>query len=219
MAGSQQYEYERDIRAGVEMANFLVNLGDRRFQEYRKMGLHVIPRSAWNRLDPEMQKRCAVKGVETRADDHQTHAGAPIEDMPLADTSVALPSDQAIADDPDDQPEELSHPIMSLCADERTWYILRQMLDIIIAAPNARLEAECFRISSGLGFLDDITEASVARKHGLTRAAVSKRCVRQTKLLGMRPSQFMRSMALRQKYRNARIKSLQRQKKGVDPVR
>lgn len=189
------------------MARFLLRLSERDFAKYKETNLHVVPRGAWARLSEEEQAQARAKGILAKADDYQTHSGAPVDEMPIADpydgTAAALePADATPG------PDATATPIASLCADERTWYVVRQVLDHIIASPNARLEAECFRISSGLGMLDDITEASVARKHGLTRAAVSKRCVRLTKLVGMKPSQYMRSLKLRETYQKARIRSI-----------
>lgn len=194
------------------MARHLLGLNKREFDKFRKSDLHIVPRSSWNRLTEEERKRARKIGIEARGDDYQTHAGAPIDELPIADPEGPSIPEEPLK--PEEAAEPQEHPIASLPTDERTWYVVRQVLDLIIAAPNARLEAECFRISSGLGFLDEITEASIARKHGLTRAAVSKRCVRQTKLLGIRPSQYMRSMPLREKYRKARYRSLAKKNSG-----
>jgi hypothetical protein len=47
----------------------------------------------------------------------------------------------------------------------------------------------------------------IAKRHGITRAAVSKRCVELTELLDLPPSRAMRSLTARMAYRSARIKS------------
>lgn len=190
------------------MARFLLGLKPSQFERYKENDLHIIPRGSWNRLTEEEKAKARKIGIEARADDYQTHNGKPVDELPIAAQNDGPDAVEEVEDS-----KGKAAPIAEIAADERTWFVVRQILDIIIAAPNARLEAECFRISSGLGMLDSITEASVARKHGLTRAAISKRCVRQTKLIGIRPSQYMRSIPLRETYRKARIRSLEKQGK------
>jgi len=200
-------EAERDIQAGLEMARHLLGLSKREFDKYKVADLHIVPRAAWNRLTKDEKQAARRKGIAFKGDDYQTHSGISVEELPIADSQLD-PEEIMESAEKIECGAKTAHPITELSADERTWYALRQVLDMIISAPNSRLEAECFRISSGLGELDDITEASIARKHGLTRAAISKRCVRQTKLLGLRPSQFMRSLNMREVYRKARNRSL-----------
>lgn len=206
-------EAERDIKAGLEMARFLLQLSDEDFTQYRQHDLHIIPRGAWVRLTGEEQKLARAKGMVSRTDDYEMHTGAPLDETMISDASqAAVIPDQDGEEESENETGAKCAPIESLAQDERTWYVVRQVVDIIIASPNARLQAECFRIASGMGELDDITETSVARKHGLTRAAVSKRCVRLTKLVGMRPSRYMCSMQLRDTYRKARVRSLEKRK-------
>ena len=47
----------------------------------------------------------------------------------------------------------------------------------------------------------------IAKRHGISRAAVSKRCVELTELLNLRPSRAMRSLTARNTYRSARIQN------------
>ena len=48
----------------------------------------------------------------------------------------------------------------------------------------------------------------IAKRHGVTRAAVSKRCVELTQALNLKPSRAMRSLLARQSYRKARLQHL-----------
>ena len=66
--------------------------------------------------------------------------------------------------------------------------------------------AECIALVSGLNY-SGASMTQIAAKHGITRAAVSKRCVELTELLGIRPSRAMRSLTARKRYRDARLKS------------
>ena len=47
--------------------------------------------------------------------------------------------------------------------------------------------------------------SAIARRHGVTRAAVSKRCVEMTEKLGVLPSRAMRTLTARDAYARARI--------------
>ena len=85
---------------------------------------------------------------------------------------------------------------------------VRRVLGEIICHGNSRLTAECIAIVTGLNFTGaSMTE--VARKHGVSRAAVSKRCVELTELLGLRPSRAMRPLTSRAASRAARIQITQ----------
>jgi hypothetical protein len=108
-------------------------------------------------------------------------------------------------DDPAVMPEpEPEHRTAAPPEMEQIWDALRRMLGEIITRDNARLTAECFALVSGLSYSGSaMTE--IARRHGVTRAAVSKRCVELTDLIGLRPSRAMRSLTARQAYRSARI--------------
>ena len=50
----------------------------------------------------------------------------------------------------------------------------------------------------------------IAKRHGLTRAAVSKRCVELAQKIGLPPSRAMRSLTARVAYAQARKESLRR---------
>lgn len=114
--------------------------------------------------------------------------------------------DPAVVPDPEpDDPTDSDAPVDG----EAVWDALRRMLGEIICRDNARLTAECFAIASGLTFSGGDSMLDIARRHGVTRAAVSKRCVELTELLGLRPSRAMRSLTARQAYRHARIQITQ----------
>jgi hypothetical protein len=66
------------------------------------------------------------------------------------------------------------------------------------------LSLECLALVSGLSFLGDSMSA-VARRHRVTRAAVSKRCVELTKHPNLLPSRAMRTLTARRTYRAAQI--------------
>jgi hypothetical protein len=109
-------------------------------------------------------------------------------------------------DDPAVIPEPEPESDDETCDTESVWASLRRVLGEILCHDNARLTAECIALVSGLSYTgSSMTE--IAERHGITRAAVSKRCVELTELLNLRPSRAMRSLTARKSYRSARIES------------
>ena len=91
-------------------------------------------------------------------------------------------------------------------ADERMRDMLRMLIAEVLAQNNARLTLECLALSCGLPTLQGESMTSIAKRHGITRAAVSKRCVDITAKLNLPPSRSMRSTAARKAYRKVQIK-------------
>jgi hypothetical protein len=111
-------------------------------------------------------------------------------------------------DDPAVLPEPEPEPDDKSCDSETVWATLRRVLGEVLCHDNARLTAECIALVSGLSYTgSSMTE--IAERHGVTRAAVSKRCVELTELLDLPPSRAMRSLTARKRYRAARIRSTQ----------
>ena len=72
---------------------------------------------------------------------------------------------------------------------------------------NARLSLECLALVTGLTY-DGDSMTRIATKYGVTRAAVSKRCVELTQALNLNPSRAMRSRKARTSYRSSRTSHL-----------
>jgi hypothetical protein len=87
--------------------------------------------------------------------------------------------------------------------------VLQHLVAELLAAPNTRLTLECLALALGLSAYNGESMSDIAKRHGLCRAAVSKRCVDITRRLNLRPSRAMRSEAARAVYRRARIKRTQ----------
>jgi hypothetical protein len=113
-----------------------------------------------------------------------------------------------IGDDPALAPEpEPAHE--STFSDSESMHgAIRRVIAEIICHNNARLTAECVALVSGFSYTGS-SMSEIAKRHGVTRAAVSKRCVELTELLDLPPSRAMRSLTARQAYRSARIQSTQ----------
>ena len=88
---------------------------------------------------------------------------------------------------------------------EKLWDVMRHLVGELLDTPNRSLTAECLAAVTGMSYTgDSITE--IARRHRVTRAAVSKRCVELTRKLKLLPSRTMRSLTARQAYRHAQRK-------------
>jgi hypothetical protein len=111
-------------------------------------------------------------------------------------------------DDPALMPEPEPVRESTFCDSESMHGAIRRVIAEIICHSNARLTAECVALVSGFSYTgSSMTE--IAKRHGVTRAAVSKRCVELTELLDLPPSRAMRSLTARKSYRSARIQSTQ----------
>ena len=105
---------------------------------------------------------------------------------------------------PDAEPEADN----TTCDAESVHSAIRRVVAEILCHANARLTAECIALVSGLAYTgSSMTE--IAKRHGISRAAVSKRCVELTELLDLPPSRAMRSLTARKSYRAARIRTTQ----------
>jgi hypothetical protein len=117
-------------------------------------------------------------------------------DSPL----LRIGDDPALLVDADPQHPKPTHDT------EAIYCAIRRVVGEILFHDNARLTTECIALVSGLAYTgSSMTE--IAQRHGISRAAVSKRCVELTELLDLPPSRAMRSLTARKRYRDARIQS------------
>ena len=98
-------------------------------------------------------------------------------------------------------------PVDAVEAVESKHDIVRALIGELLIQSNARLTIECLALVSGLVYEGD-SLTKIASRHGVTRAAVSKRCVDLTAALSLKPSRALRSLAARTHYRDARLRSL-----------
>ena len=82
--------------------------------------------------------------------------------------------------------------------------ILRRVLGELLAERNARLSLECLALATGFSYLGG-TMTGIARRHCVTRASVSKRCVELIEKLNLEPSRAMRSLTARRAYQAAQL--------------
>ncbi len=150
-------------------------------------------------LPPEERRRVEELGLD-RPSVPGAGTGAPSGDM--AD------SPRASCDAPD--PPGFDEPELIEPDAERLHDLLRRLVGELIGQDNARLSLECLALVTGLAYCGD-SMTDIAKRHGVTRAAVSKRCVELTRALNLKPSRAMRSLKARQSYRRARLQHLESQ--------
>ena len=163
---------------------------------------------AWiNSLPADERRKLEAQGLA--APDVAYHGNGSATGDAADSPVMRIGDDPALLPDPEPDPGPPPQPEPSQTHAPDTELIrdaVRRVLGEIICHGNSRLTAECIAIVTGLNFTGaSMTE--VARKHGVTRAAVSKRCVELTELLGLRPSRAMRPLTSRTASRSARIQT------------
>ena len=165
-------------------------------------------------LPPEEHARLADLGLDRPSVPGQG-TGAPSRDLAESPLASCGPAEIDEPDEPEEpasgaEPGEASDPSSGEPDPERLHDLLRRLVGELIGQDNARLSLECLALTTGLAYCgDSMTE--IARRHGVTRAAVSKRCVELTRALNLKPSRAMRSLQARGNYRRARLRHLDSQ--------
>jgi hypothetical protein len=124
--------------------------------------------------------------------------GAPDHDMADSPAASHTPDIAALVDHEDEAPETQS---MGSATE-----ILRRLVADIVSEDNTRLTIDCLTIALGLRVYAGDSMTKVAKRHGITRAAVSKRCVDITERLKLPPSRAMRSEKARNIYQRSQLK-------------
>lgn len=120
-------------------------------------------------------------------------------DRDMADSPLAshTPDIAALVDHDTDEGGAITHDAIE---------VLRHFVADLIAEGNTRLTVECLAVALGLSSYNGESMTSIANRHGVSRAAVSKRCVDITTQLNLPPSRAMRSEKARKTYQNSRTK-------------
>lgn len=147
----------------------------------------------WQSLSPEIQREARKLGLDRPA--LPATSGA-VEDLGASKTEAVDYDDDGeeiegggdeLADGTTHDGEEESK-LNALRA--RFAEGIRGVVIHLLEQRNARLALEVFALATGVGY-EGLSEAAIARKHGLTRAAVSKRCIAVCETLGIQPSRAM----------------------------
>ena len=152
---------------------------------------------AWvSSASPEERRRLAELGLDAPL---LPKDGGGFLDQDAADSPLASEPPAPILDEP-------VGGAANQIGTEEVWDILRRLIGELLAERSARLSLECLALVSGLSFLGDSMTA-IARRHGVTRAAVSKRCVELTERLNVMPSRAMRALTARRAYQAAQLQT------------
>ncbi|MBC2595658.1 hypothetical protein H5P28_15425 [Ruficoccus amylovorans] len=137
---------------------------------------------AWAKLSAKERKRLAKAGI-TGPDLPVYHTGKHDQDA-LLDHCAA----------PVETPQETATNSGYSLID-----VARMVIAELIAHNNIELAIDCLSLVTGLSYGGQ-SMTDIARKYGISRAAVSKRCVGISDALGLPPSRAMRRLTARQTY-------------------
>jgi len=175
--------------------------------------------AAWEKLSPQQKRELAKAGIQgpelpvyhTRKTDHETcielsrdasmvtpeHSAADDEpDLPLADrVEGSVAASEALEGGEDSQ----TCAGASGCDTEVLMAVLRRLLGEMMASDNVRLTLDCLSLITGMSY-DGASMREIAKRHQITRSAVSKRCVLIADSLGLPPSRAMRQLTARRVY-------------------
>jgi hypothetical protein len=147
---------------------------------------------------PEIPKRSAGIGLSCDA----------------AEQSAASCLDEII--DESAGPQEHDDDFWKVAADLRAGEAIIRIVSEILGGGNAALTTECLALATGVAY-QGASESAIAQKFGITRAAVSKRCIEIAERVGVRNHRAMRTGRACSAYSRARIESLTQQGVIYDP--
>jgi hypothetical protein len=144
-------------------------------------------------LPADERRALATQGLlEPVVDAMRLGKGEDIAAMPIAVPAYGPNHDDSVP----------AHADVPAGGGEAAWDALRRVIGELICEDNARLSLECLALVTGVAF-DGSSMSTIAKRHGLTRAAVSKRCVALTDQLHLGRSRAMRSLTARTNYQAA----------------
>jgi hypothetical protein len=153
--------------------------------------------------EAELAQAIALGVDKPMPEDFRSHGIGLESDLAESDELSYSPDMAALIDGEESAPTATNEDLHDLS--EKLWDVMRRLVGELLDTPNRSLTAECLAAVSGMSYTgDSITE--IAKRHRLSRAAVSKRCVELTRKLKLLPSRTMRSLTARQAYRHAQRK-------------
>ena len=144
---------------------------------------------AWPKLSARERKRLAQAGIQ--GPDLPVYATGKRDDEALVQRAP-LPDRDLVGTEP-----ELTASGLDLR--EEALGMVRSILGEIMSQTNSRLALDCFAVVTGVSY-DGESLTQIAHRHGVTRAAVSKRCVEISEALNLPPSRAMRQLTARTAY-------------------
>lgn len=154
-------------------------------------------------LSPEERKKLAISGLDSPL--IQNH-GNGHSDKDLAESPLASETPDIIGEIEPHESIQNGQPVTDEIHNEHTWDAVRRILGEILSQKNRSLTVECLALAAGLSYTGD-SMTDIAKRHYVTRAAVSKRCIELTEKLKLPPSRAMKSLTARQSYKHAQLKN------------
>lgn len=108
--------------------------------------------------------------------------------------------------DPRDEQEEDGEDAAPQ-VDPQALVVARRLVGFMLADTHPALGIECLALVTGIGYQGS-SMAHIARRHGVTRATVSKRCVELCESFGLPPVRAMRPESCRERCRQARVREM-----------
>jgi hypothetical protein len=171
-------------------------------------------RSWVDSLPPEERRELAALGLD-EPDLPRRGAGVGLS-CDAAEQSAASCLDEII--DESAGPQEHDDDFWKVAADLRAGEAIIRIVSEILGGGNAALTTECLALATGVAY-QGASESAIAKKFGITRAAVSKRCIEIAERVGVRNHRAMRTGRACSAYSRARIESLTQQGVTYDPER
>lgn len=157
---------------------------------------------AWAKLTLRQQKEMAKAGIT--GPELPTYKTSKIDDDLILEKFSAIETES-------ETPEYVAD-------DYRLMDVLRRILGELMAQNNIRLTLECLALVTGLSY-EGNSMTEIGKRHGLTRAAVSKRCIEITDTLGLPPSRAMRKLTARREYERRQHRVLNRDEQFPSSIR
>jgi hypothetical protein len=146
-------------------------------------------RSWVDSLPPEERRELATLGL-AEPDLPKRSAGIGLS-RDASESSAAQTLDEVAAPDPDEGITE---------ADLRVCEVIQKLIGELIVDRNPALAIECLALTTGIAY-EGNSMIAIAKRYGLSRAAVSKRCVELAERLGVKNPRPMKSESAREIYR------------------
>jgi hypothetical protein len=150
--------------------------------------------TAWlNSMAPHEREQLAALGLDS-PEIPKRSAGIGLS-CDAAEQSSAQCFDEIAAPDPDEGISE---------ADLRVCEVIQKLIGELIVDRNPALAIECLALTTGIAY-EGNSMIAIAKRHGLTRAAVSKRCIELSERLGVKNPRPMKTERAREIYRDRAV--------------
>jgi hypothetical protein len=154
-------------------------------------------------MTPQEREQLAAQGLDS-------------PEIPKRSAGIGLSCDaaeQSAAQSLDEIPEPDPDPSVTE-ADLRVCEVIQKLIGELIVDKNPRLAIEVLALVSGIAY-EGSSMIAIAKRHGLTRAAVSKRCIELSERLGVKNPRPMKTERAREIYRDRAVEVHRREGREI----